>query len=353
MKLNKNEELVDQYMNINKLHSTEYDDLFKPIIKSRGKNYYTNGNIVKYKKCDNTYLADIKGTEIYKVEIEIKDNIIEKVKCTCPYHRDTDKYCKHVYALLLYIKMQNKRKEIVTLINDYKGNISKQLNEMNNVLEKNVENLYQYEVEWFKKRMENYQIKESYEKDYDKLKDFELLEILKNLYFSLNMLNYDLNELNKRIEDNKEILEKRKKENENHHIDEFNYTFDHSFIFDMIDNELASINLKTLYKIRKNLKSTGDDTELIDKAIANRKKRELSVWQNLSTIKTKKKKHLSLGHILLGSILGLSNNKRNNKNHSDYLMNWEQDEIKNGNYDKWNFEEEELEDDDYYNDDLD
>ena len=33
------------------------------------------------------------------------------------------------------------------------------------------------------------------------------------------------------------------------------------------------------------------------------------------------------------------------------LSDWEKDEVKKGNQDPWNFDEEDLEDDDYYSDD--
>lgn len=42
------------------------------------------------------------------------------------------------------------------------------------------------------------------------------------------------------------------------------------------------------------------------------------------------------------------NNKDNNP-----FFNWEKKETKKGNYKPFNFEEEELEDDDYYNEDID
>ena len=34
-------------------------------------------------------------------------------------------------------------------------------------------------------------------------------------------------------------------------------------------------------------------------------------------------------------------------------MPWEKEEVKKGNYDSWNFEEEDLEEDDYYYEDRD
>ena len=51
------------------------------------------------------------------------------------------------------------------------------------------------------------------------------------------------------------------------------------------------------------------------------------------------------------------NDEQNNSNYSDEeldeygLEDWQKDEVKKGNYDPWNFEEEELEDDDYYSED--
>ena len=48
------------------------------------------------------------------------------------------------------------------------------------------------------------------------------------------------------------------------------------------------------------------------------------------------------------------------KNNSEYtdkeldsygLEDWQKEEVKKGNYDPWNFEEEELEEDDYYSED--
>lgn len=123
------------------------------------------------------------------------------------------------------------------------------------------------------------------------------------------------------------------------------YTIDESSIFEAVDSKLASLDKDTLLKIRKKLKEQNEDTELIDKALMNKSKQEqLAKEENKS----------GLLSTLFGVFLGLSDNKHNKKEkQTDYLMPWEQEEVKKGNYDPWNFEEEELEDDDYYNDDLD
>ena len=114
---------------------------------------------------------------------------------------------------------------------------------------------------------------------------------------------------------------------------EKHYTIDENQIIDAIDDKLANIDLNTLYKIKENLESTNDDTELIDKAIAKKKKEQ---------------KHLTFSEVLAGIFLSSSKKTKKDKK-IDYLMPSEQNEVKKGNHDSWNFEEEELEDDDYYN----
>ena len=278
------------------------------------------------------------------------------MSCTCPYHSDTNKYCKHIYALLLAIKMQSERKDIIICIKKYISNILNSVSEMNSIIEKNVNTLYPYEIEWFKKRSINYKENiKPFEKKYEELKDYELIKIVKELNYSLNMLYDDMNELDMRLENNKKELESKKKK-EKTHIDTFTYTFDDSQIFEAVDEKLSNIDLKTLNQIKEKLKDSNDDTELIDKAIVNRKKKDMIEKERLKQIRKQERKEnrLTFGQILLGAFLGLSDNKKNKADKQpDYLMPWEQEEVKKGNYDSWNFEEEELEDDDYYNDDLD
>ncbi len=92
-----------------------------------------------------------------------------------------------------------------------------------------------------------------------------------------------------------------------------------SFIFDMIDGELSNFDLDTLYKIRRKFEANNYDTEVIDKIIVSKEKEE----------------------------------KLSKSDDFDELMPWEREEVDSGNYEPFNFEEEDLEDDDYYNDDLD
>lgn len=60
--------------------------------------------------------------------------------------------------------------------------------------------------------------------------------------------------------------------------------------------------------------------------------------------------------IILSFLSGLLDNSENQKDKLDGnndLDSFQTDELNKGNYDSWNFEEEDLEDDDYYNEDDD
>ncbi len=345
----KKEVLPEKYIRFEILHSTDFDNLFEKRIKSRGLFYYTNGNVKNFTFKNNIYYADVKGSKVYRVKVKIDNNSLKEISCTCPYHNDINKYCKHIYALLLAVKMQNERKDIIICIKNHINNILSSVKEMNNIIEKNKDTLYPYEIEWFKKRIINYKEKiKSFKKEYEKLKDFELFKLVRELNYSLNMLYDDLNELDTRLENNKKELENEKQKDKSH-IDTFTYTFDDSKLFDAIDDKLSDIDLKTLYQVKEKLNESNDDTELIDKAIVNRKKKDKQIRKQ-----EKEENRLTFGQILLGTFLGLSSGKKNKVDkQTDYLMPWEKEKVNKGNYDVWNFEEEELEDDDYYNDDLD
>ena len=47
------------------------------------------------------------------------------------------------------------------------------------------------------------------------------------------------------------------------------------------------------------------------------------------------------------------NNNNNNNNNNNELTEWQKEEIKKGNYDPWDFEEDDVDDDNYYSEDDD
>lgn len=77
----------------------------QPIL-NRGRDYYENGFVknLAEKRSNNyvTYNATVKGSDIYKVQLQI-DNVTDEIifhQCTCPFDGDI---CKHVAAVLFAI----------------------------------------------------------------------------------------------------------------------------------------------------------------------------------------------------------------------------------------------------------
>ena len=227
--MDKPEKLSEQYGDFNHFHSTDYDHFFDKRIRNRGLSYYTNSKVENLICNNNTYSADVIGTESYQVRIKIENSVLTEISCTCPYHKETSKYCKHVYALLLTIQMQARRVDMIECIHQYTRNILDLVKEMDTTVKNNGKTLYPYEIEWFHKRQISYQetIKSS-PKEYEQLKDFELFKVFKELNFSFHMLYDDFTELNERIKNNQQEIEMRRQEQQNPKIDTFTYTVDDS-----------------------------------------------------------------------------------------------------------------------------
>lgn len=82
--------------------------LFNSAIRSRGFSYYKNGSVKKIQKKGNTYTGTVKGSgsHLYRVTIEIKDESIHSISCTCPYAMGNIATCKHEAAVLYMIENQ-------------------------------------------------------------------------------------------------------------------------------------------------------------------------------------------------------------------------------------------------------
>jgi uncharacterized Zn finger protein len=73
-------------------------ELCTPQSFSRGEEYYSEGLVHNLLKKGSTVTAIVRGTNNYKVEINIERNTIG-ASCSCPY--DWGGYCKHIVATLL------------------------------------------------------------------------------------------------------------------------------------------------------------------------------------------------------------------------------------------------------------
>ena len=327
--------LIDEHKldNIH-LYTTEYDYLFEPIIRSRGIRYYKQKRVTNMRKYRNHITALVEGTEKYRVHIRFTRNNIH-VYCNCPYLDDTNKYCKHVYAVLLQRKLIYERERFTNIYKSY----SKQLEDM----ELKLYNLLQYK-DYLNKRdtkrildAQNY-CKLSLE-DLNSLfnnnDDLSLLYSAKIILFRLNFVIKLYNNFVDTINNNIELSKKD-------HIT-IDYKFDDSKLFNEIDNRLSNLDLLTLEKAKKELSKENKSTEIVDKAIKERKRKDY--------IKEKQEKNYNKmlrKALFWGLVSGLAGGK---STPSDELMPWEREAILNGDYSNYNFEEEELEEDDFYYED--
>ena len=99
-------------MNLN-----NFENYIEKKILSRGYDYYENNYVTSVEETEeNVFEAEVEGTELYTVEVELDDqaNIIDTF-CDCPY--DMDDYCKHQVAAFLAVR-------------DIKNNLSKGNNQI-------------------------------------------------------------------------------------------------------------------------------------------------------------------------------------------------------------------------------
>jgi hypothetical protein len=73
-------------------------------ILARGSDYYENDHVISVEETeDNVFEAEVEGTELYIVEVELDDkaNIVDS-QCDCPY--DMGEYCKHQVAVFFALR---------------------------------------------------------------------------------------------------------------------------------------------------------------------------------------------------------------------------------------------------------
>jgi hypothetical protein len=100
----------DSYYNITMLTIHNFDSHLESVILQRGKQYYSNGYVVSLEETgDNTWAAEVEGSETYTVEITlIKNNEISGYNCDCPYDGGT---CKHIVAVFFALREELKKQE--------------------------------------------------------------------------------------------------------------------------------------------------------------------------------------------------------------------------------------------------
>lgn len=111
-------------------------------------------------------------------------------------------------------------------------------------------------------------------------------------------------------------------------------------LFDVLDAYIESMPIDVLEKAKKQTILEGEDTSILDKAIKNKLAHQQKLEEEEKLERKRRRKS-----IFAGFIYGLFGSKKENKNEKISL--YEKD------YEPYQFEEEELEEDDYHYDDLD
>lgn len=88
---------------------------------NRGSDYYNNGHVEEVEIVDQgEFSAIVQGMEEYDVFIQLLGNKVVEQTCTCPYFEDYDNVCKHIVAVLYYIRENEMHNDefIVTVSQD-------------------------------------------------------------------------------------------------------------------------------------------------------------------------------------------------------------------------------------------
>ena len=72
--------------------------LFAPHILSRGEEYFESELVNVEKIGEQSITATVEGTDVYSVEIILKDDHVVEMYCDCPYAADGNN-CKHMAAV--------------------------------------------------------------------------------------------------------------------------------------------------------------------------------------------------------------------------------------------------------------
>lgn len=86
------------------LKNYDFEDYFDSHILYRGKNYYEEDRILDIWYQENTITAYIDGSEVYRVVLKENNDELDNYYCTCPYCEGGECLCKHIAAVLYYLK---------------------------------------------------------------------------------------------------------------------------------------------------------------------------------------------------------------------------------------------------------
>ena len=404
---------------------SRYNDLFKLNIIAYGNYICIDDKVKEITKTNNKYKCTINGTQKYNVSVELDDNHnFINGTCECMYYKNTDHHCKHIYALLKTIELEDFKQELNDTLSLIKVDISntfteiekinkeydskvknKKLKEMiqkellkrntnyQEILNKinNITNIYHRDYIWYCYKLEEYKddlkelkveindrLKNQFEseensrkwKEECKIGDLSLVELIESKHnFTFKHIDesyvddrikeeieysddigelslckklmikykFDTKQINKRI---KQV----KKDNEELERDTNN------FMINFASSLLDQMDIKSVNQLQKTMNQNVGDTKWIDeyKVIRARREREEAKLEHQYSIMKKL--------IIFNSIMDAFSSSSKSSSFKDdisFLAPWEQEAVRKGEFNLWDFEEEEMDEENYYYEDLD
>lgn len=233
------------------------------------------------------------------------------------------------------------------------------INSMKKIKETHIKELSHQTILWCDAALNNYEYDLKLAKEILNKANSEIV----NIFFFNKRIDEHMIEIKKDMKELRLMIIKDKSEQSSSKNETVSahYTIDDSGVFKAIDETLANIDISILEQARQNDINNGESTEILDKAIAERKRRDEAIRkeqerqqkiQEAEDRKWRKKyRRAGLFGFFSGLFGGLSNSTASSRH--DDLMPWEEDLVKKREYEPYRFEEENTEEDDYYHDDLD
>ena len=276
------------------LDTSIYDDQFDSEIIERGKDYVCRRKITRAHRKGHEWTAIVKGRNSYNVKVELEDSKIKNAECDCLYFQDKQQYCKHIYATLYFTRSVQNCQRISDSIGTFLHQLSKLIVMENNYIKTHKDTLHPDDVDESLNNIESF--------------NDTVLTVEKNLQYNYQNEDIMFSSLVHLMQDSYKLIDDvetmiieadkldypfTKKKTSSHHSSTSN------------SSAAGLAGLFALNELSKKKKSQEQDVKL---------EKEMDIYG---------------------------------------LEDWKKEEVRNGNYDPWSFEEEDLEEDDYFHDDSD
>jgi len=84
-----------------------FESFIDPVINRRGQEYFARGAIESLEEIEpGKWEARVHGTELYQVQLEVKEGVVDKVYCSCPYSYSYGGICKHLVAMIYLLRFK-------------------------------------------------------------------------------------------------------------------------------------------------------------------------------------------------------------------------------------------------------